>query len=92
MHFKDFHFYFVFTLELDVSPDLSQAVPGHTDVGPEVLGSNLVYVENHLLSVAVLIYIFRPKSSSRVDWQLPVFCSNLDPVVDRPRRGLNFAF
>ena len=79
-------------MKLDIGPDFPQAVPGDAGIRPEVLGPDLIYVKNHLLSVAVLIYIFRPKSSSRVDWQLPVFCSNLDPVVDRPRRGLNFAF
>ena len=82
----------IYTLKLDFSPDIAQAVPGHTLVCPEVLASNLIYLQNHLLSVAVLIDVFRAKSPTRVDWHLPVFCPQFDPVVDRAWRGLNFAF
>ena len=85
-------FVYISTLKLDLSPDIPQAVPGDTLVGAEVLASNLINVEDHLLSVAVLINVLYSKPATRVDWHLPVLCSKLDPVVDRPRGGLNFAF
>ena len=71
-------------MKLDIRPNFPQTVPGDAGVRPEVLASDLLYFQNHLLSVAVLIDVLRSKSSPRVDWELPVFRSNLDPVVDRP--------
>ena len=81
------------TLKLDCSPNLPQAIPGDTGVGPEVLGLDVVDGEDHALCVAVLVNINNPDSATRIhrqvlsSWALP----KLHPVVDRPGGGLHLA-
>ena len=79
----------ILTLELYSRPHLPQTVPGHAGVRPEVLAPDLLYVEYHPLSVAVLVNIQDTDPPAWVDRQLPLLCPDLDPVVDGPGTGLH---
>ena len=79
------------TLELDISPDISQTVPGDADVGPEVPEPDLLHPEHHALCVRVLVDVHDGDLAARGDALLLPVGPELHPVVDGPRGGLNLS-